>query len=131
MALQRLAGKRQRNAGRPPGGFSHHAAGRLDAVAGGVFARGLEIGWRICGRVDEALGRQHGVAREHGRKFLLCQSRPREQQHERGRGNQMSHVAPHFGDQVIAPAIDGSRVILRITVILKTAPAWGERIAVR
>jgi hypothetical protein len=38
MALQRLALEGQRHAGRPFGGFPHHAADRIDAAAGGVFA---------------------------------------------------------------------------------------------
>ena len=72
MALQRLALERQRYAGRPLVGFAHHGADGVDALAGGVFAGGLEIVRRIGGRVDEGLRRQHGVALQRGGKLAFA-----------------------------------------------------------
>ena len=72
MALQRLALERQRHAGRALVGFAHHAADGVDALAGGVFARGLEIVGRIGGRIDKGLRRQHGVALQRGGKLAFA-----------------------------------------------------------
>ena len=72
MALQRLALERQRHAGRPLIGFAHHGADGIDALAGGVFACGLEIVGRVGGRIDEGLRRQHGVPLQRGGKLAFA-----------------------------------------------------------
>ena len=72
MPLERLALERQRHAGRAFIGFAHHGAERIDALAGGVFARGLEIGRRVRRGVDEGGGRHHHVAGELGGEFAFA-----------------------------------------------------------
>ena len=71
-AAQRLALERQRHPGGALIGFAHHAADGVDALAGGVFAGGLEIVGRVGGRIDEALRRQHGMPFQRGGKLAFA-----------------------------------------------------------
>ena len=62
VALHRLAGKRQRDASGTAGGLAFDAADFLDALTGGEFAAGLQVGGCVLGGRQEGLRRQDGMA---------------------------------------------------------------------
>ncbi len=72
VALQRLALERQRYAGWPVIGFAHHAADGVDAAAGGIFARSLQIVGRVGGGIDKGLRGKHRMSGQLGGKFAFA-----------------------------------------------------------